>query len=132
MPLRFVRQAVANNTAKSLVLIVEFGAQRLAAVAARITSSKSHSPLISTLRTSFRFGRDRKNFVILSEVEESRGNEMTNFFCARTTIVNYSLFIINLKSTHACFFQFTTFMGLFCKNALTLSSVAFNSRTRDS
>ena len=35
MPLRFVRQAVANNTAQSLVLIIEFGAQRLAAVAAR-------------------------------------------------------------------------------------------------
>jgi len=34
MPLRFVRQAVANNTAQSLVLIVEFGARcgrRLAA-----------------------------------------------------------------------------------------------------
>ena len=105
MPLRFVRQAVANNTAQSLVLIVEFGAQRLAAVAARITSSKSHSPLISTLRTSFRFGRDRKNFVILSEVEESRENEMTNFFCARTTIINYSLFIINLKSTLCVLFS---------------------------
>ena len=32
MLLRFVRQAVANNTAQSLVLIVEFGAQRLAAL----------------------------------------------------------------------------------------------------
>ena len=35
MPLRFVRQAVANNTAQSLVLSVELGAQMLAAVAAR-------------------------------------------------------------------------------------------------
>ena len=50
MPLRFVRQAVANNTAQSLVLIVEFGAQMLAAVAARVPSSNKHSPLISTLR----------------------------------------------------------------------------------
>ena len=55
MPLRFVRQAVANNTAQSLVLIVEFGAQRLAAVAARVPSLKIHIPFISTLRTSFCF-----------------------------------------------------------------------------
>ena len=44
MPLRFVRQAVATNTAQSLVLIVEFGAQMLAAVAARVPSSKSQIP----------------------------------------------------------------------------------------
>ncbi len=50
MPLRFVRQAVANNTAQSLVLIVEFGAQMLAAVAARVPSFNLHSPFISTLR----------------------------------------------------------------------------------
>ena len=50
VPPRFVRQAVANNTAQSLVLIVEFGAQMLAAVAARVPSSKSHNPFISTLR----------------------------------------------------------------------------------
>ena len=44
MPLRFVRQAVANNTAQSLVLIIEFGAQRLAAVAARSSAFKvAHS-----------------------------------------------------------------------------------------
>ena len=56
MPLRFVRQAVANNTAQSLVLIVEFGAQMLAAVAARVPSFKLHIPFISTLRIGFRFG----------------------------------------------------------------------------
>ncbi len=50
MSLRFMRQAVANNTAQSLVLIVEFGAQMLAAVAARVPSFNLHSPLISTLR----------------------------------------------------------------------------------
>ena len=50
MPLRFVRQAVTNNTAQSLVLIVEFGAQMLAAVAARVPSFKLHIPFISTLR----------------------------------------------------------------------------------
>ena len=44
MSLRFVRQAVANNTAQSLVQIIEFGAQRLAAVAARVPSSKSNIP----------------------------------------------------------------------------------------
>ena len=49
MPLRFVRQAVANNTAQSLVLIVKFGAQRLAAVAASVPSLKSHITLIRTL-----------------------------------------------------------------------------------
>ena len=32
MSLRFVRQAVANNTAQSLVLFVKFGAHRLAAL----------------------------------------------------------------------------------------------------
>ena len=52
MPLRFVRQTVANNTAQSLVLIVEFGAQRLAAVAARVPSFKSHIAVIRTLRIS--------------------------------------------------------------------------------
>ena len=40
MPPRFVRQAVANNTAQSLVLIVLLGAYLLAAVAARVPSSK--------------------------------------------------------------------------------------------
>jgi len=40
MPLRFVRQAVANNTAQSLVLIVEFGAQRLAALRLEVPSFK--------------------------------------------------------------------------------------------
>ena len=56
MPPRFVRQAVANKTAQSLVLIVLLGAYLLAAVAARVPSSKSHSPFIITLRISFRFG----------------------------------------------------------------------------
>ena len=32
MSLRFVRQAVANNTAQSLVLFVKFGAHMLAAL----------------------------------------------------------------------------------------------------
>ena len=35
MPLRFVRQAVANRTAQSLVLFVKFGTHMLAATAAR-------------------------------------------------------------------------------------------------
>ena len=52
MPLRFVRQAVANNTAQSLVLIVEFDAQMLAAVAARVPSLNKHIPFISTLQIS--------------------------------------------------------------------------------
>ena len=47
MPLRFVRQAVANDTAQSLVLIVKFGTQRLAAVAARVPSLKLHVPFTS-------------------------------------------------------------------------------------
>ena len=38
MPLRFVRQAVANNTAQSLILIVEFDTQRLAALRLEIPS----------------------------------------------------------------------------------------------
>ena len=40
MPPRFVRQAVANNTAQSLVLFVLLGAYLLAAVAARVPSLK--------------------------------------------------------------------------------------------
>ena len=49
---RFVRR-LRNNMAQSLVLIVLLGAYLLAAVAARVPSSKSHSPFIITLRTSF-------------------------------------------------------------------------------
>ena len=54
MPPRFVRQAVANNTAQSLVLSVLLGTYLLAAVAARVPSLKLHIPLISTLRIGFR------------------------------------------------------------------------------
>ena len=43
----------------------------------------------------FSFRAQPKNFVILSVVEESRGNETTNFFCARAKIINYSLLIIH-------------------------------------
>ena len=56
MPPRFVRQAVANNTAQSLVHFVKLGAYLLAAVAARVPSLKLHILLISTLRISFCFG----------------------------------------------------------------------------
>ena len=35
------------------------------------------------------FRAQPKNFVIQSVSEESRGNETTNFFCARTAILNY-------------------------------------------
>ena len=54
MPPRFVRQAVANDTAQSLVLFVLLGAYLLAAVAARVPSSNKHIPLIRTLRIGFR------------------------------------------------------------------------------
>ena len=55
MPPRFVRR-LRNNTAQSLVLVVKLGFGAIAAVAARVPSSKSHISLISTLRISFRFG----------------------------------------------------------------------------
>ena len=48
MPPRFVRQAVANNTAQSLVLIVKLGVRFARRLAARIPSSKLHIPFIST------------------------------------------------------------------------------------
>ena len=44
---------MAINTAQSLVLFVKFGAHRLAAVAARVPSSKGQIPCISRLRISF-------------------------------------------------------------------------------
>ena len=47
MPPRFVRQAVANDKAQSLVLFVLLGAYLLAAFAARVPSLKLHSPFIS-------------------------------------------------------------------------------------
>ena len=47
-------------------------------------------------RLSFR--AQSKNFVIQSASEESRGNETTNFFCARAAIIHYSLLIIHSKS----------------------------------
>ncbi len=53
MPLRFVRQ-LRTQMAQSLVLSVKFGAQRLAAVAARVPSSKGQSSSIRTLRISVR------------------------------------------------------------------------------
>ena len=56
MPLRFVRQAVANNTAQSLVFFVKLGVRCGRRLAAPIPSSKLHIPFISTLRISFRFG----------------------------------------------------------------------------
>ena len=56
MPPRFVRQAVANNTAQSLVLIVKLGVRFARRLAARVPSSKLHIPFISTLRIDFRFG----------------------------------------------------------------------------
>ena len=46
MSLRFVRQ-LRNNTAQSLVLIVKFGAQRLAALRLGVPSSNKHIPFIS-------------------------------------------------------------------------------------
>ena len=46
VPLRFVRQ-LRSNTAQSLVLIVEFGAQRLAALRLEVPSLKLHIPLIT-------------------------------------------------------------------------------------
>ena len=49
----------------------------------------------------FSFRAQSKNFVILSEVEGSRGNGTTNFFCARATIINYSLLIINFYAVAA-------------------------------
>ena len=52
VPLRFVRQ-LRTQTAQSLVLSVKLGVRFLAAVAARVPSSKLHIPLISTPRTSF-------------------------------------------------------------------------------
>ena len=50
----------------------------------------------------FSFRAQSKNFIIMSEVEGSRGNETPNFFCARATIINYSLFIINYYAVAAC------------------------------
>ena len=51
----------------------------ISAFALRTLTSNKHSPLISTLRISFRFGRNRK-FCHPEHVEGSRGNETTNFF----------------------------------------------------
>ena len=53
MPPRFVRQAVANNTAQSLVLIVKLGVRFARRLAARIPSSKLHIPFISTPAQAF-------------------------------------------------------------------------------
>ena len=62
MPPRFVRQAVANNTAQSLVQPSSPTLDLLAAVAARVPSSKLHIPLISTLRI------DNSNVQIVHEL----------------------------------------------------------------
>ena len=90
MPLRFVRQAVANNTAQSLVLIVKFGAQRLAAVAARVPPLKSHITLIRTLRTSFHFWRNLKTLSLRADlfgvaISWKRDDKL---FCARAAIIH--------------------------------------------
>ena len=56
MPLRFVRQAVANNTAQSLVLFVKLGAQMLAAVAARDSVSElAHTVYMNALNMGLDF-----------------------------------------------------------------------------
>ena len=47
VPLRFVRQAVALNTAHSLVLFVKFGAPLARRLAARVPSTKGQIPYIS-------------------------------------------------------------------------------------
>ncbi len=52
MPLRFVRQ-LRTQTAQSLVLLVKLGVRFLAAVAARVPSSKSRSSYISLRLTKF-------------------------------------------------------------------------------
>ena len=97
MPLRFVRR-LRNNMAQSLVLYVKFDARYGRRLAAPISSSKLHNPFISTLRISFRFGRNRKTLSLRAQAWQSRGNETTNFFCARAEVINYSLLIINSKS----------------------------------
>ena len=51
MPLRFVRQ-LRTQTAQSLVLFVKLGVRFLAAVAARVPSSKLHIQCTNNLRTS--------------------------------------------------------------------------------
>ena len=53
MPLRFVRR-LRNRMAQSLVLIVKFGTQRLAAL--RLEAPNRHIPLISSLRMSVHSG----------------------------------------------------------------------------
>ena len=57
MPPRFVRQAVANNTAQSLVQ--PSSSALISAFALRTLTPNKHSPFISTLRISFRFGCGR-------------------------------------------------------------------------
>ena len=71
------------------------------AVGGFITSSKLHSPFISTLRIVFHFGRNRKTLSLRAQAWQSRGNETTNFFCARAEIIHYSLFIINYYAVAA-------------------------------
>ena len=70
-------------------------------LAARVLSSKLQIPFISTLRISFRFGRNRKTLSLRAQAWQSRGNETTNFFCARAEIIHYSLFIINYYAVAA-------------------------------
>ena len=48
-------------------------------LAARVPSSKSHIPFISTLRISFRFGRTPRTLSLRATAWQSRGNETTNF-----------------------------------------------------
>ena len=93
MPPRFVRR-LRNNMAQSLVLIVKLGVRFARRLAARVPSFKLHIPLISTSEHAFVSGATEK----LCHCElawQSRGNETTNFFCARATIIliHYSLLI---------------------------------------
>ena len=52
VPPRFVR-LLRNNTAQSLVQIVEFGAQRLAALRLEVTSLKLHIPFTRTQKPHY-------------------------------------------------------------------------------
>ena len=88
--LRFVRQ-LRTQTAQSLVLSVKLGARYGRRLAAPIPSSKSHIPFIRTLQWAFISGATEKlcHCEPTCSAWQSRGNETTNFFCARTIIIHY-------------------------------------------